>query len=50
MKTLFLCLQSHISENREEIEAVKSLYPSYKNYTDVYDKNNLLTNKVSSGL
>uniref|UniRef100_A0A8C9B2A6 Guanine deaminase n=1 Tax=Prolemur simus TaxID=1328070 RepID=A0A8C9B2A6_PROSS len=37
---------SHISENRDEIEAMKNLYPSYKNYTDVYDKNNLLTNKT----
>ncbi|NP_034396.1 guanine deaminase [Mus musculus] len=45
-KTHDLYIQSHISENREEIEAVKSLYPSYKNYTDVYDKNNLLTNKT----
>ncbi|PNJ24372.1 GDA isoform 2 [Pongo abelii] len=38
--------KSHISENRDEVEAVKNLYPSYKNYTDVYDKNNLLTNKT----
>uniref|UniRef100_A0A2K6FEH1 Guanine deaminase n=1 Tax=Propithecus coquereli TaxID=379532 RepID=A0A2K6FEH1_PROCO len=38
--------ESHISENRDEIEAVKKLHPSYKNYTDVYDKNNLLTNKT----
>uniref|UniRef100_G1QK00 Guanine deaminase n=1 Tax=Nomascus leucogenys TaxID=61853 RepID=G1QK00_NOMLE len=37
---------SHVSENRDEVEAVKNLYPSYKNYTDVYDKNNLLTNKT----
>nr|XP_015099161.1 guanine deaminase isoform X2 [Vicugna pacos] len=37
---------SHISENRDEIKAVKNLYPSYKNYTDVFDKNNLLTNKT----
>ncbi|PNI62060.1 GDA isoform 3 [Pan troglodytes] len=37
---------SHVSENRDEVEAVKNLYPSYKNYTSVYDKNNLLTNKT----
>uniref|UniRef100_A0A2R9BSB0 Guanine deaminase n=1 Tax=Pan paniscus TaxID=9597 RepID=A0A2R9BSB0_PANPA len=37
---------SHISENHDEVEAVKNLYPSYKNYTSVYDKNNLLTNKT----
>ncbi|XP_004713873.1 guanine deaminase [Echinops telfairi] len=45
-KTQDLHVQSHISENRDEIEAVKNLYPGYKNYTDVYDKNNLLTNKT----
>uniref|UniRef100_A0A2K5V8T4 Guanine deaminase n=1 Tax=Macaca fascicularis TaxID=9541 RepID=A0A2K5V8T4_MACFA len=37
---------SHISETRDEVEAVKNLYPNYKNYTDVYDKNNLLTTKT----
>ncbi|XP_029059618.1 guanine deaminase isoform X2 [Monodon monoceros] len=37
---------SHISENHDEVKAVKNLYPGYKNYTDVYDKNNLLTNKT----
>ncbi|KAM8802860.1 guanine deaminase [Rhynchonycteris naso] len=45
-KTHDLHIQSHISENPDEVEAVKNLYPSYKNYTDVYDKNNLLTNKT----
>ncbi|XP_011517519.1 guanine deaminase isoform X3 [Homo sapiens] len=45
-KTRDLHIQSHISENRDEVEAVKNLYPSYKNYTSVYDKNNLLTNKT----
>uniref|UniRef100_A0A2K5EEI8 Guanine deaminase n=1 Tax=Aotus nancymaae TaxID=37293 RepID=A0A2K5EEI8_AOTNA len=45
-KTRDLYIQSHISENRDEVEAVKNLYPNYKNYTDVYDKNNLLTNKT----
>ncbi|XP_070287599.1 guanine deaminase [Myotis yumanensis] len=45
-KTHDLHIQSHISENPEEVEAVKKLFPSYKNYTDVYDKNNLLTNKT----
>ncbi|KAL0607127.1 LOW QUALITY PROTEIN: Guanine deaminase [Plecturocebus cupreus] len=45
-KTRDLHIQSHISENRDEVEAVKNLYPNYKNYTDVYDKNNLLTNKT----
>ncbi|XP_023400517.1 guanine deaminase isoform X3 [Loxodonta africana] len=45
-KTHDLYIQSHISENQDEVEAVKNLYPGYKNYTDVYDKNNLLTNKT----
>ncbi|XP_024201479.1 guanine deaminase isoform X4 [Pan troglodytes] len=45
-KTRDLHIQSHVSENRDEVEAVKNLYPSYKNYTSVYDKNNLLTNKT----
>uniref|UniRef100_A0A2K6C7T2 Guanine deaminase n=1 Tax=Macaca nemestrina TaxID=9545 RepID=A0A2K6C7T2_MACNE len=45
-KTRDLHIQSHISETRDEVEAVKNLYPNYKNYTDVYDKNNLLTTKT----
>ncbi|XP_033296071.1 guanine deaminase isoform X1 [Orcinus orca] len=45
-KTHDLHIQSHVSENRDEVKAVKNLYPGYKNYTDVYDKNNLLTNKT----
>lgn len=45
-KTRDLHIQSHISENTDEVEAVKKLFPSYKNYTDVYDKHNLLTNKT----
>ncbi|XP_008140300.1 guanine deaminase [Eptesicus fuscus] len=45
-KTRDLHIQSHISENPDEVKAVENLYPSYKNYTDVYDKNNLLTNKT----
>ena len=30
-------LQSHISENRDEVEWVKSLYPARRDYLDVYD-------------
>ncbi|XP_028910787.1 guanine deaminase [Ornithorhynchus anatinus] len=41
-----LHIQSHISENRDEVKAVKELFPNYKNYTDVYDRNKLLTNKT----
>ncbi|KAM5332223.1 guanine deaminase [Glossophaga mutica] len=45
-KTHDLHIQSHISENLDEVKAVENLYPNYKNYADVYDKNNLLTNKT----
>lgn len=31
-------VQSHLSENRGEIEWVKELHPEAKNYADVYDK------------
>lgn len=31
-------VQSHLSENRGEIEWVKELHPDAKNYADVYDK------------
>ncbi|KAF6124489.1 guanine deaminase [Phyllostomus discolor] len=41
-----LHIQSHISESLDEVKAVENLYPNYKNYTDVYDKNGLLTNKT----
>ncbi|PSN46074.1 Guanine deaminase [Blattella germanica] len=39
-------VQTHISENPGEIAAVLELYPDCKNYADVYDKANLLTNKT----
>ncbi|NWI15230.1 GUAD deaminase, partial [Crypturellus soui] len=41
-----LHVQSHISENEEELKIVKNLFPAYQNYTDVYDRNKLLTNKT----
>ena len=30
-------VQTHVSENREEVDAVKKLFPKAKNYLDVYD-------------
>lgn len=36
-------IQTHISENIQEIELVKNLFPNCKSYADVYDKFNLLT-------
>uniref|UniRef100_A0A8C2DFV7 Guanine deaminase n=1 Tax=Cyprinus carpio TaxID=7962 RepID=A0A8C2DFV7_CYPCA len=41
-----LHIQSHISENKEEVELVKTLFPDCKSYTDVYLKHNLLTDKT----
>ncbi|ODV57853.1 Metallo-dependent hydrolase, partial [Ascoidea rubescens DSM 1968] len=41
-----LHIQTHISENKNEIQWVKQLFPSSKNYTSVYDDHNLLTSKT----
>uniref|UniRef100_A0A8C5PQ07 Guanine deaminase n=1 Tax=Leptobrachium leishanense TaxID=445787 RepID=A0A8C5PQ07_9ANUR len=41
-----LHIQSHISESTAEIEEVRRLFPGYNNYTEVYSKNKLLTNKT----
>lgn len=43
---LHFSLQSHISESEGEMKLVEKLFPTYQNYTELYDKNNLLTNKV----
>ncbi|MFQ3234625.1 MAG: guanine deaminase [Paraglaciecola sp.] len=42
-------VQSHLSENRHEIEWVKSLYPNYGGYLDVYDQFNMLRPKAVYG-
>lgn len=39
-------MQTHISENKAEIELVKELFPDSKHYTDVYDRTGLLTDKT----
>uniref|UniRef100_UPI0037E6FDF6 guanine deaminase n=1 Tax=Semicossyphus pulcher TaxID=241346 RepID=UPI0037E6FDF6 len=41
-----LHIQSHISENVEEVKLVKELFPESESYTDVYHKHNLLTDKT----
>ncbi|XP_062455734.1 guanine deaminase isoform X1 [Rhea pennata] len=41
-----LHVQSHISENEEELLLVQSQFPAYQHYTDVYDRNRLLTSKT----
>ncbi|XP_017941539.2 guanine deaminase isoform X1 [Manacus vitellinus] len=41
-----LHVQSHISETEEEVKLVENMFPAYKTYTDLYDKNKLLTSKT----
>ncbi|XP_020791111.1 guanine deaminase [Boleophthalmus pectinirostris] len=41
-----LHIQSHISENPEEVMLVKELFPESESYSDVYCKYNLLTDKT----
>ncbi|KAM8885720.1 guanine deaminase isoform 2-T3 [Spinachia spinachia] len=41
-----LHIQSHVSENIEEVKLVKELFPEFESYTDVYLKHNLLTDKT----
>ncbi|MGJ8681710.1 guanine deaminase [Paraglaciecola sp.] len=35
-------MQTHLSENTQEMELIKQLFPQAKDYLDVYDQNNLL--------
>ncbi len=35
-------MQTHLSENQDEIDWVRELFPESKNYLDVYDKSHLL--------
>lgn len=39
-------IQTHVSENKGEIELVASMFPESKSYTDVYDTTGLLTSKT----
>lgn len=39
-------VQTHISENKSEIELVRELFPDSKHYTDVYDQAGLLSPKT----
>lgn len=45
-KTYDLHIQSHICESVKEIETVHEFFPNTKNYAEVYDSVNLLTDKV----
>jgi len=42
-------VQTHLSENRDEIAFATSLYPDAKDYTDIYARYGLLTNKTLLG-
>lgn len=37
-----LCVQSHVSENKDEVELVRRLHPKAESYTRVYDEYGLL--------
>ena len=39
-------IQTHLSENRGELEAVKSFFPKAKSYADVYYSSGILTEKT----
>ena len=39
-------IQTHLSENREEISWVRSLFPEFSSYAQVYEKHGLLTDKT----
>lgn len=41
-----LPMQTHISENVDEVELVKELFPGNKSYADVYDAHGLLNEKM----
>lgn len=41
-----LPVQTHISENKNEIKLVKEMFPSYDTYTEVYDGHGLLSPKT----
>ena len=42
-------VQTHLSENRDEIAFATSLYPQAKDYTDIYARYGLLTDKMLLG-
>ncbi|WP_416307977.1 guanine deaminase [Neptunicella sp. SCSIO 80796] len=42
-------IQTHLSESRQEIEWVKSLYPDADNYLDVYDRAGLVRSRAVFG-
>ncbi|KAJ6669572.1 hypothetical protein lerEdw1_000121 [Lerista edwardsae] len=45
-KTHNIHVQSHIDESEGEMKLVEKMFPMHQNYAELYDKNNLLTNKT----
>ena len=45
-KETALPVQTHVSENEEEIKLVRELFPECENYTDVYERHGLLGPKT----
>lgn len=41
-----LFIQTHLAENKSELELMKKLHPEFKNYTAIYDKTGLLTDNT----
>lgn len=41
-----LMIQTHLSENKAELEYIGSLYPEHKSYTDVYKSAGLVTDRT----
>jgi guanine deaminase len=42
-------IQSHLSENKDEIELVRQLFPAHQSYADVYDSAGLLKERTIMG-
>lgn len=40
-------VQTHVAENRAEVEWVRALFPGYRSYLDVYEQHGLLTRQTT---
>lgn len=40
-------VQTHVAENRAEVEWVRALFPAYRSYLDVYERHGLLTARTT---
>lgn len=39
-------IQTHLSENQNEIKWIEAMFPQFEHYTDIYQKTNLLSSKT----